>query len=74
MASILAWRIPWIEEHGRLRSMGLQRVRHVYSDLAHSMHVLINSLMNSNPNSNWFGKIIFDLCIEGCKIFLFPVL
>jgi len=27
-SSILAWRIPWIEEPGRLQSMGLQRVRH----------------------------------------------
>ena len=26
--SILAWRIPWMEETGRLQSMGLQRVRH----------------------------------------------
>ena len=25
---ILAWRIPWTEEPGRLQSMGLQRVRH----------------------------------------------
>ena len=27
-SSILAWRIPWAEEHGRLQSMGLQRVGH----------------------------------------------
>ena len=26
--SILAWRIPWTEELGRLQSMGSQRVRH----------------------------------------------
>ena len=26
-SSILAWRIPWAEEPGRLQSMGLQRVR-----------------------------------------------
>ena len=26
-SSTLAWRIPWIEEHGRLQSMGSQRVR-----------------------------------------------
>ena len=26
--SILAWKIPWTEERGRLQSMGLQRVRH----------------------------------------------
>ena len=27
-SSNLAWRIPWTEEPGELRSMGLQRVRH----------------------------------------------
>ena len=27
-SSILAWRIPWTEEPGRLQSLGLQRVRH----------------------------------------------
>ena len=27
-SSILAWKIPWTEEPGRLRSMGSQRVRH----------------------------------------------
>ena len=25
---ILAWKIPWTEESGRLQSMGLQRVEH----------------------------------------------
>ena len=27
-SSILAWRIPWTEDPGRLQSMGSQRVRH----------------------------------------------
>ena len=27
-ASILAWRISWTEEPGRLQSMGSQRLRH----------------------------------------------
>ena len=27
-SSILAWKIPWTEEPGRLQSMGLQRVKH----------------------------------------------
>ena len=27
-SSILAWRIPWMEEPGRLQSTGPQRVRH----------------------------------------------
>ena len=33
-SNILAWRISWPEEPGRLQSMGSQRVGH--SDLAHS--------------------------------------
>ena len=27
-SSILAWKIPWMEEPGKLQSMGLQRVKH----------------------------------------------
>ena len=27
-SSILAWKIPWTQEPGRLQSMGSQRVRH----------------------------------------------
>ena len=27
-SSTLAWKIPWMEEHGRLQSMGSLRVRH----------------------------------------------
>ena len=27
-SSTLAWKIPWMEEPGRLQSMGLQRIRH----------------------------------------------
>ena len=27
-SSILAWKVPWTEEPGRLQSMGLQRVRY----------------------------------------------
>ena len=35
-SSILAWRIPWIEEPGGLQSIGSQRVRHDQSNLAHT--------------------------------------
>ena len=34
-SSILAWRIPWTEEPGWIRSLDSQRVRHGWSDLAH---------------------------------------
>ena len=33
-SSILAWRIPWTEEPGRLQFLGLLRVRHDLSNLA----------------------------------------
>ena len=33
-SSILAWRIPWTEEPGRLQSLESQRVRHDWSDSA----------------------------------------
>ena len=29
-SSIVAWKIPWTEEPGKLQSMGLQRVRRDY--------------------------------------------
>ena len=28
-SNILVWKIPWVEEPGRLQSTGLQRVEHV---------------------------------------------
>ena len=33
-SSTLAWKISWMEEPGRLQSMGSLRVRHDWSDLA----------------------------------------
>ena len=37
-SSILAWRIPWIEEPGGLQSMGSQRVRHDWVTNAHTKY------------------------------------
>ena len=37
-SSTLAWKIPWMEEPGRLQSMGSLRVRHDSSDLAAGGH------------------------------------
>ena len=38
-SSILAWRIPWTEEPGGLQSIGSQRVRQDWSNLASKHHV-----------------------------------
>ena len=40
-SSILAWRIPWTEEPGRLQSMGLQRVGHDWATFTHFTSNLI---------------------------------
>ena len=34
-SSSLSWRIPWTKKPGWLQSIGSQRVRHDWSDLAH---------------------------------------
>ena len=36
-SSILAWKIPWMEEPGRLESMGLQRVGHDWATWLHML-------------------------------------
>ena len=37
-SSILAWKIPWTEEPGRLQSMGLRRVQTRLSDFTFTFH------------------------------------
>ena len=39
-SSTLAWKIPWMEEPGRLQSMGSQRVGHHWTTSLHSLHSL----------------------------------
>ena len=38
-SSILAWRVSWMEELGRLQSVGLQRVRRDWSNNMHTLRV-----------------------------------
>ena len=40
-SSILAWRIPWTVEHGRLQSVGSKRVRHDWATTPHTHTQLI---------------------------------
>ena len=47
-SSTLAWRIPWAEEPGRLRSMGPQTVIH---DLATKHHT--KALMLTTAGCQW---------------------
>ena len=45
-SSVLAWRIPWMEEPSRLQSMGLLRVGH---DWANSLSLSCIGVVNGNP-------------------------
>ena len=43
-SSILAWKIPWMEEPGRLQPMGPQTVRHNYADIL-SLSVMLEKTL-----------------------------
>ena len=45
-SSTLAWKIPWMEEPGRLQSMGSQRVR--LSDFTFTFMLLIGCVLMTN--------------------------
>ena len=52
-SSILAWRIPWPEEPGKLQSMGLQRVRQDWNYLASIYHLSVCARSLTVSNSLW---------------------
>ena len=54
-SSILAWRIPWIEEPGGLQSMGLQKFGH---DLATCM--LLNQVQPRLTDFQWTHKCMSE--------------
>ena len=57
-SSILAWRIQWKEEPGRLQCTGSQRVEHAWSDLAHMhAHTFQNRSFHLGCKSNHFSNL-----------------
>ena len=60
-SSILAWRIPWIEEPGRLQFMGSQRVRHDWSNLAHGLFKHPTSQLHFMLKTNLFVLFSFKI-------------
>ena len=65
-SSILAWRIPWIEEPGRLQSMGLQKVRHDWSDLA-CIHIALKK-QNHLPQFSLVSWVVVTSMDSGIKV------
>ena len=64
-SSILAWRIPWTEEPGRLQSMGLQKSQTRLSDF-HFIHLFKNQ--QSGPNLRAFALIPSGLLFSQVSI------
>jgi len=60
-SSILAWRIPWTEEPGGLRSIGSQRLRHDWTDLAATQLMYWNSLFYYNSIAVLSGNMLLNL-------------
>ena len=48
-SSVPAWRIPWTEEPGGLQSMGSQRVRHNWNNLAHTHALYSRGFPGGDP-------------------------
>ena len=51
-SSILAWRIPWTEQPGRLQSMGSQRVKHNWAT-QHTLIIYPNKNRKELRERNW---------------------
>ena len=85
-SSILAWRIPWTEEPGRLQSMSLQTVGHTWvTNHSHSLLQGIFLIQASNLGLLHCRRILYHLSHQGswlshsnkrrtCYTALFPFL
>ena len=59
-SSILAWKIPWVEEPGRLQSIGSQRVGH---DWVASLHfTLLHALVSSRCGTQRQSRQLHNKC------------
>ena len=70
-SSILAWRIPWMEESGGLQSRGSQRVRHDWSTsltLSHASKVMRNILKPGFSNMWTVNFQMFKLVLEKTEV------
>ena len=52
-SSILAWKIPWMEEPGRLQSMGLLRLGHNRVNFTFTFHALEKEMATHSSVLAW---------------------
>ena len=62
--SILAWRISWTEDPGRLQSMGLQRVRHdLVTNQKHTLCIFLVNITFMGCVDQKFGWSAGGMCM-----------
>ena len=59
LSSILAWRIPWTEEPGRLQFMGSQKLGHDCSDIV-CMHPCMWEPNHHHSTTLFFTEVHFE--------------
>ena len=69
---ILAWRIPRTEEPGGLQSMGSQRVRHNWSNLA-SMHAYLGQIVWELWHSTAFKSRVLTMLVTANEMLMLPL-
>ena len=62
-SSILAWKIPWMVEPGRLQSMGSQRVGHNWATEQLHFHIIFSQSMIGNLMFKLFWCILLFHCL-----------
>ena len=69
-SSILAWKIPWMEEPGRLQPMGSQRVGHDWATSLHyTYHVPTHTHWNvTQPLKQWNNVICSNMDCCRCSV------
>ena len=67
-SSTLAWKIPWMEEPGRLQSMGSLRVGHDWSDLAAAAAKCKKSIDREPWSLTWCCNQASWWCLEALRI------
>ena len=66
-SSALAWKVPWMEEPGRLQSVGSSRVGHDFTFTFH-FHTLEKEMASHSSVLAWRipGKILLPGSLVGC--------
>ena len=70
-SSVAAWRIPGMEEPGRLPSMGSHRVGHVWSDIATSSATTLQKL-DRLPKGILYQSVQFSSSARSCQTLCNP--